>query len=108
MAGKPAASPGVGRIGRYEVGASIASGGMATVYLARMSGPSGFEKLVALKRVHPHLAREPAFVEMFLDEAKIASRIQHPNVCQVFDFGHEGDDYFLAMEFLVGETLSKV
>ncbi len=105
---KPAPAPPSGRIGRYEVGASIAAGGMATVYLARMSGPQGFEKLVALKRVHPHLAQEPAFVEMFLDEANIASRIQHPNVCQVFDFGSENDDYFIAMEFLVGETLSKV
>ncbi|HEY8432973.1 MAG TPA: serine/threonine-protein kinase, partial [Sandaracinaceae bacterium] len=95
-------------LGRYEMGAEIASGGMATVYLARMSGAAGFEKLVALKRVHPHLAKEPAFVDMFLDEARIASRIQHPNVCQVFDFGEADGEYFIAMEFLVGETLAKV
>ena len=98
----------VSTVGRYEVGTEIASGGMATVYLARASGPSGFEKIVALKRVHPHLAKEPTFVEMFLDEARIASRIQHPNVCQVFDFGAADGEYFIAMEFLVGETLGKL
>lgn len=108
MAGQLDAAALPARLGRYEVGAAIASGGMATVYLARMSGPAGFEKLVALKRVHPHLAQEPAFVEMFLDEARIASRIQHPNVCQVFDFGQTDGAYFIAMEFLVGETLAKV
>ena len=98
----------VATVGRYEVGTELASGGMATVYLARASGPSGFEKLVALKRVQPHLAKEPTFVEMFLDEARIASRIQHPNVCQVFDFGEADGEYFIAMEFLVGETLGKM
>ncbi|MDQ3035412.1 MAG: serine/threonine protein kinase, partial [Myxococcota bacterium] len=103
-AAKPAP---VARVGRYEMGAEIASGGMATVYLARMSGAAGFEKFVALKRVHPHLATDPAFVEMFLDEARIASRIEHPNVCQVFDFGETDGAYFIAMEFLVGETLGK-
>ena len=97
----------VARVGRYEMGAEIASGGMATVYLARMQGAAGFEKFVALKRIHPHLASETAFVEMFLDEAQIASRIEHPNVCQVFDFGEADGAYFIAMEFLVGETLAK-
>ncbi len=107
MTSEAEAAP-VTHVGRYEMGAEIASGGMATVYLARASGPSGFEKLVALKRVHPHLAKEEAFVDMFLDEARIASRIQHPNVCQVFDFGDAGGEYFIAMEFLVGETLGKL
>ncbi|MCZ7682198.1 MAG: serine/threonine protein kinase [Sandaracinaceae bacterium] len=107
MTGDPQATP-ITHVGRYEMGAEIASGGMATVYLARMSGAAGFEKLVALKRVHPHLAKEDAFVDMFLDEARIASRIQHPNVCQVFDFGEADGEYFIAMEFLVGETLAKV
>ncbi|MFK7991425.1 MAG: serine/threonine-protein kinase [Sandaracinaceae bacterium] len=96
------------RLGRYDIGAEIASGGMATVYLARTSGAAGFEKLFALKRVHSHLAKEAAFIDMFLDEARIAAQLQHPNVCQVFDFGEADGDYFIAMEFLVGETLSKV
>jgi len=96
------------RIGRYEVCAEIASGGMGRVYLARVRGPAGFEKLVALKCIHPELAAEHAFVEMFLDEARIAARIDHPNVCRVFDFGHAEDIYYLAMEYMVGEPVSRL
>jgi serine/threonine-protein kinase len=81
---------------------------MASVHLARIAGNPGFEKLVALKRIHPHLAREPEYVEMFLDEARIASRITHSNVCSVFDFGETDGEYFIAMEYLVGEPLSRV
>ena len=96
------------RIGRYELCFELASGGMATVYLARVDGASGFEKLVALKRIHRHLAKETKYVEMFLDEAKIASRITHPNVCSVFDFGQADGEYYIAMEYLVGEPLSRL
>ncbi len=96
------------RIGRYELCFELASGGMASVYLARAEGSPGFEKLVALKRIHPHLADEKGYVEMFLDEARIASRITHANVCSVFDFGEADDEYFIAMEYLVGEPLSRV
>ena len=95
-------------IGRYELCFELASGGMASVYLARAEGSPGFEKLVALKRIHPHLASEKGYVEMFLDEARIASRITHPNVCTVFDFGEADGEYFIAMEYLVGEPLSRV
>ena len=96
------------RIGRYKLCFELASGGMATVYLARVDGASGFEKLVALKRIHRHLAKEKKYVDMFLDEAKIASRITHPNVCSVFDFGHADGEYYIAMEYLVGEPLSRL
>ncbi|MFW2387268.1 MAG: serine/threonine protein kinase [Polyangiales bacterium] len=96
------------RIGRYALRFELASGGMGSVYLARMEGVSGFDKLVALKRIHPHLAKEKDYVDMFLDEAKIASRITHPNVCSVFDYGEANGDYFIAMEYLVGEPLSRV
>lgn len=96
------------RLGRYQLCFELASGGMATVYLARAEGPAGFEKLVALKCIHPHLAREQEFVDMFLDEARIASRISHPNVCSVFEVGSADDTYYLAMEYVVGETLSRV
>lgn len=96
------------RIGRYELRFELASGGMGSVYLARLAGVAGFEKLVALKRIHPHLAKQKDCVEMFLDEAKIASRITHPNVCSVFDFGEADGEYYLAMEYLVGEPLSRV
>ena len=96
------------RIGRYELCFELASGGMATVYLARVHGASGFEKLIALKRIHRHLAKEKKYIEMFLDEAKIASRITHPNVCSVFDFGQADGEYYIAMEYLVGEPLSRL
>ena len=80
------------QVGRYRLCYELASGGMATVYLARIDGPHGFEKLVALKRIHPHLVSERRYVEMFLDEARIASGITHPNVCTVFDFGESGGE----------------
>ncbi len=96
------------RIGRYDICFEIAAGGMATIYLARVEGPGGFKKLVALKCIHPHLVRQAGFVEMFLDEARLASRITHPNVCSVFDFGFADSTYFIAMEFLVGETVSRL
>jgi serine/threonine-protein kinase len=96
------------RLGRYRLCFEVAHGGMATVYLARADGPGGFGKLVALKRIHPHLARERAFVDMFLDEARIASLLSHPNACGVTDFGHADGTYFLTMEYLVGESLGQV
>jgi len=96
------------RIGRYELCFELASGGMASVYLARAEGAPGFQKLIALKRIHPHLATEKDYVEMFLDEARIASGITHANVCSVFDFGEADGEYFMAMEYLVGEPLSRV
>lgn len=97
------------QIGRYQLCFELASGGMASVYLARADGGApGFEKLVALKRIHPHLSSETDYVEMFLDEARIASRITHANVCSVFDFGDVDGEYFIAMEYLVGEPLARV
>ncbi len=96
------------RIGRYELRFELASGGMASVYLARADGAPGFQKLIALKRIHSHLATEKEYVEMFLDEARIASRITHANVCSVFDFGEADGEYYIAMEYLVGEPLSRV
>ena len=75
---------------------------MATVWLARVSGPGGFERLVAVKQVHPHLLRERKFVDMFIDEARIAASIRHPHVCSVFDFGEDGGSFYLAMDYLEG------
>lgn len=95
-------------LGPYRLCLELASGGMASVYLARIEGGATLNRFVALKRVHPHLASDPSFIEMFLDEARIASLIQHPNVCSVVDFDCVGGEYYLAMEFLVGEPLSSV
>jgi serine/threonine-protein kinase len=96
------------QLGRYVLCYELASGGMATVYLARADGQRGFGKMAALKIIHPHLAKQKDFVEMFLDEARIAARIVHPNVCSVFDFGEEDGTYYLAMDYLVGENAGRV
>lgn len=94
------------KLGRYELVYHIASGGMASVYLARVKGPGGFERAVAIKRIHPHLARKREFIHMFLDEARILSRLTHPNVSSALDFGEVEGTYFLAMEYLSGVTLA--
>jgi len=96
------------RLGRYVLCYELAAGGMATVYLGRAEGTGGFDRLVALKVIHPHLAKEKDFVEMFLDEARLAARVVHPNVCSVFDYGSEDGTYFLAMDYLVGENAGRV
>jgi serine/threonine-protein kinase len=96
------------RFGRYELGYEIASGGMATIYLARARGPGGFDRPFAIKRIHPHLAKQRDFVDMFLDEARLQSRISHPNVCSVVDFGEVDGTYYMAMEYLLGRPLTAV
>lgn len=94
--------------GRYQICMELASGGMGTVYLALYRGVDGFERVVALKRMHPELARQKHFVEMFFDEAQALARVQHPNVCALLDLGTFDDSYFLAMDYLEGEPLSAV
>ena len=91
-------------IGRYEVVGRLAVGGMAEILLGRLRGPSGFERAVVIKRILAHLAEQPAFVDMFLDEARLAARIQHRNVVQVHELGQDGKNLFLTMEYLEGEN----
>ncbi|MBX7192465.1 MAG: protein kinase, partial [Sandaracinaceae bacterium] len=92
------------RLGRYEVLAQLAAGGMATVYAARAQGVAGFERLVAIKVLHPHLAHDDEFISMFLDEARLAARIRHPNVVPTLDISDsQGDGYFLVMEYIEGD-----
>ncbi len=93
-------------VGRYELIHRLAHGGMATVYLGRAKGKAGFEKVVAVKVIHPHLAGEAEFVGMFLDEARIAARIHHPHVVETLDLGESDGAYFMVMEFIEGENLS--
>ncbi len=95
-------------LGRYRVVDEIGIGGMASVHLARMDGPGGFQKWVAIKKIHPHLVEDESFVQMFLDEARVAARISHPNVATVFDLGKHEDTYWIAMEYLHGEPLREV
>jgi hypothetical protein len=92
-------------MGRFTLAEELGAGGMATVYLGKMKLGAGLDRLVAVKTIHGHLAKKQAFVDMFLDEARIASLISHPNVCAVHDFGQEEGVYFLAMEHLLGEPL---
>src|SRR4051812_32719124 len=100
--------PGTFFLGRYRVVDEIGVGGMASVHLARMDGPGGFQKWVAIKRIHPHLVEDDQFVDMFLDEARIAAGINHANVAQVFDLGKDDNTYWIAMEYLHGEPLREV
>jgi len=94
------------RLGRYEVLARLASGGMAGVYVARAIGVAGFERLVAIKVLHPHLAHEEEFISMFLDEARLAARIRHPNVVPTTDISDTQDaGFYLVMDYIEGDHL---
>lgn len=96
------------RVGRYAIQGAIAVGGMATVHYGRLLGTAGFSRGVAIKRLHPQFASDPDFVGMFLDEARLASRIHHPNVVPILDVVAEGGELFLVMDFVAGESLSKL
>ena len=95
-------------LGRYRVVDEIGIGGMASVHLARMDGPGGFQRWAAIKKIHSHLIEDDSFIQMFLDEAQVAARISHPNVAQVFDLGKTEDTYWIAMEYLHGEPLREI
>jgi serine/threonine-protein kinase len=103
---EPATAAEARSFGKYTLVAKLATGGMAEIFLARLHGDGGFEKLVCIKRILPHLARDAQFVSMFLDEARVAARISHPNVCQVFELGEWNGQYYIAMEYLEGVPLS--
>ncbi len=94
--------------GKYTLIARLAVGGMAEIFLARLEGVGGFRKQVVIKRILPHLAEDSRFVSMFLDEARIAARISHPNVCPVYELGEVDGQLFLAMEYLDGLPLSRM
>jgi serine/threonine-protein kinase len=96
------------RLDRYELLCPIADGGMASVWIARQRGKHGFEKLVAIKTILPKFAEDLRFQQMFLDEARIASKIEHANVAQIHDLGEEHGILFLAMEWVDGDALSKL
>jgi len=101
-------SPAPLRLGPYELLRRIATGGMAEVYLARRGGPHGFQKIVAVKRILPQYARDPDFVAMFVDEARVCARLGHPNIVQVFDFGEQDGELYMAMEYVDGTTGARV
>lgn len=94
--------------GDYMLFKKLAAGGMGEVFLARQERGAGFERYVAIKRILPELSDDDEFVRMFLDEARLAARLNHPNVVQIYDLGICGDQYFLAMEFLEGRDLRRI
>ncbi|WNG42729.1 protein kinase [Archangium minus] len=96
------------RIGRYQVLAQLSVGGMAEVFLGFTSGPGGFRKYVALKRILPDARGDEQFEQMFLDEARITAALNHPNIGQVFELGRDGEGLFLAMEFIAGQNLNQL
>lgn len=97
------------RIGEYVLMERIGSGGMGEVYKAKKIGSEGFEKTVAIKRIHPHLVEEnKEFINMFIDEAKLASQLSHPNIVQIYDFGKNENFYFIVMEYVLGKNLSTI
>src|SRR5579871_6945880 len=93
------------RVGKYEILTRLSVGGMAELFLAYTSGPGGFRKFVAVKQILPDVKKDPAFVKMFLDEARITAALSHANVAQVFDLGQEDGELYLAMEFISGQNL---
>ncbi|MHB8877044.1 MAG: serine/threonine-protein kinase [Myxococcaceae bacterium] len=97
------------RLGRYELLTALGTGGMAQVMVARTLGPSGVSRLVAIKRILPHLTDDPVMVEQFLDEARIGMRLSHPNLVTIYDFGQAaGGGYYIAMELLRGVDFDRV
>jgi eukaryotic-like serine/threonine-protein kinase len=93
------------QMGRYTIVGHLATGGMAEILLGKVHGPSGFERPVVIKRILPSLVSQPHFVNMFLDEAQVVARIQHPNVIHVHELGQDGDELYIVMEYLEGESL---
>lgn len=96
------------RMGPYRLRHRLGTGGMAEVLLAEKLGPGGFEREVAIKRLLPHLAQEADNIDMFLDEARIAAQLRHPNIVQIYDIENHDDNYFLAMEYMDGPTLASL
>ncbi|RYE88201.1 MAG: serine/threonine protein kinase, partial [Myxococcales bacterium] len=96
------------QLGRYEIVQRLSAGGMGEVFVARVAGPGGFLKPVAVKRIHPHLSSDEAFIHMLHDEANVTAAIKHPNVVQIIEVGHENDSHFVVLDYVSGETLSKI
>src|SRR6185295_11865290 len=99
----PGAAP--AHLGRYELLARLATGGMGEIFVARLEGAAGFEKLYAIKRILPQFATDTRFRKMLIGEAQIASRMTHANICQVYELGETGGQLYIVMEYLEGVTL---
>jgi len=104
----PPDSPAPTRFGKYTLLDRLAVGGMAEIFLARQAGMEGFEKTVVIKRILPRLTRVEGFVTMFLNEARLASQLTHPNIVQIHELGRISDSYFIAMEYLFGRDMARI
>lgn len=94
--------------GRYTLIERIGRGGMADVFKARVEGPAGFERTIVFKKILPHLANQPSFTKMFIEEAKLAAKLNHPNIVQVFELGAENNEYFMLMEYVQGKNIAEI
>src|ERR1019366_3606819 len=97
-----------GTLGQYAIYDEIGVGGMAAVHIGRLTGPANFARIVAIKRLHAHLARQPEFVTMFLDEARVAARVRHPNVVATLDLVAGAAQPYLVMEYVRGESVARL
>ena len=96
------------QFGKYQLLDKIATGGMAELFRAKLTGAQGFEKLIAIKKILPNLSEEESLVTSFIDEAKLAALLHHENIVQIYDFGDMDNEYFIAMEFLFGKDLRTI
>ncbi|MGC9044157.1 MAG: serine/threonine protein kinase, partial [Myxococcota bacterium] len=96
------------RFGKFEIITRLATGGMAEIFLAKQVGIEGFQKLIVIKRILPHLSSDKEFVNMFLDEARMAAQLNHPNIVQIYDLGVIEGSYFIAMEYIDGVDISSI
>ena len=94
--------------GKYHLLERLAVGGMAELFLAKSFGAAGFERLLVIKKILPHMSEDEEFITMFIDEARIASTLSHSNIIQINELGKEGTDYYIAMEYVMGKDLSRV
>jgi serine/threonine protein kinase len=96
------------KFGRYRLVGTMADGAMARLFLSVMTGVDGFKRVVALKQVLPHLAQSPEFVQMFLNEARVASKLDHPSIVRIYEMGEIDGQYFISMEYLPAEDLTRI
>jgi serine/threonine protein kinase len=94
--------------GKFQLLKKLAAGGMGQVFLARADGAQGFEKMLVIKRILPHLVEDDEFIQMFFDEARLTARLNHPNIVQIFELGEVGGSHYLAMEYVAGEDLRRM
>jgi serine/threonine protein kinase len=104
----PLSLPAIAQFGRFEILGRLALGGMAEIFLARERGPGRGTRAVVVKRILPHVADDPRFVEMFLHEAELAMGLNHPNLCSIYEFGAQENEYFIAMEWVQGVSITQM